>query len=108
MEKFVSFEKMSKKEQKKINSAQRRDWNGINPVTRVTSVKVTSTQLLCEASASVAVGVIVTSVFPTCGVYFCSTQPPYEPLKIYKVIVFNLANLAVIVTGAVVVCELLL
>ncbi|MCR5601292.1 MAG: hypothetical protein K6G33_11205 [Ruminococcus sp.] len=36
MEKFVSFEKMSKKEQKKINSAQRRDWNGINPVTRVT------------------------------------------------------------------------
>ena len=35
MQKFVSFEKMSKKEQKKLNSAQRRDWNGIDPVTRV-------------------------------------------------------------------------
>ena len=35
MQKFVSFEKMSKKEQKKLNSAQRRDWNGLNPVTRV-------------------------------------------------------------------------
>jgi len=35
MEKFIPFEKMSKKEQKKLNSAQRRDWNGIDPVTRV-------------------------------------------------------------------------
>lgn len=35
MEKFVSFEKMSKKEQKKLNAEKRRDWNGINPVSRV-------------------------------------------------------------------------
>ncbi len=35
MEKFVSYDKMSKKEQKKLNSVQRRDWNGLNPVTRV-------------------------------------------------------------------------
>lgn len=35
MDKFVSFNKMSKKEQKKINSEKRRDWNGLNPVTRV-------------------------------------------------------------------------
>lgn len=35
MEKFVPFEKMSKKEQKKINDSKRKDWNGLNPVTRV-------------------------------------------------------------------------
>ena len=35
MEKFTSFEKLSKKEQKKINAEKRRDWNGLNPVTRV-------------------------------------------------------------------------
>lgn len=35
MEKFISYEKMSKKDRKKIDSAKRRDWNGLNPVTRV-------------------------------------------------------------------------
>lgn len=35
MEKFVSYEKMSKKERRKIDSAKRRGWNGLNPVTRV-------------------------------------------------------------------------
>lgn len=35
MEKFVSYDKMSKKEQKKLNAEKRRDWNGLNPVTRV-------------------------------------------------------------------------
>ena len=35
MEKFVSFEKLSKNEQKKINSEKRRDGNGLNPVTRI-------------------------------------------------------------------------
>lgn len=35
MEKFVAFEKMSKKEQRKLNAEKRRDWNGMNPVTRV-------------------------------------------------------------------------
>lgn len=35
MEKFVPFEKLSKKEQKKLNSAKRNDWKGLNPVTRV-------------------------------------------------------------------------
>lgn len=33
--KFVPYEKMSKKERKKLDSAKRRDWNGVNPVTRV-------------------------------------------------------------------------
>lgn len=32
---FVSYDKMSKKERHKIDSAKRRDWNGLNPVTRV-------------------------------------------------------------------------
>lgn len=35
MEKFVSYDKLSKKEKKKLDSAQRRDWQGLNPVTRV-------------------------------------------------------------------------
>ncbi len=35
MEKFIPFEKLSKKEQKKLNAEKRRDWNGITPVTRV-------------------------------------------------------------------------
>lgn len=35
MENFVSYDKMSKKERRKIDSAKRRDWNGLNPVTRV-------------------------------------------------------------------------
>lgn len=35
MNRFVPYEKLSKKEKKRINSAKRRDWNGLNPVTRV-------------------------------------------------------------------------
>lgn len=35
MTRFTSFEKLSKKEQKKLNAEKRRDWNGLNPVTRV-------------------------------------------------------------------------
>lgn len=34
--KHVAFEKLSKKEQKRINNEKRNDWNGINPVTRIT------------------------------------------------------------------------
>ncbi|MBQ2898665.1 MAG: hypothetical protein IJE28_02840 [Oscillospiraceae bacterium] len=34
MEKFVPFEKLSKKKQRELNAMKRRDWNGINPVTR--------------------------------------------------------------------------
>ena len=35
MDKFVSYGKLSKKEQKKLSAEKRRDWNGFNPVTRV-------------------------------------------------------------------------
>ena len=35
MEKFVKYDKLSKKEKKKLDSAKRRDWQGLNPVTRV-------------------------------------------------------------------------
>ena len=35
MNKFVPYEKMSKKARKKLDAAKRRDWNGLNPVTRV-------------------------------------------------------------------------
>lgn len=39
MEKFVPYEKMSKKERRKIDIKSRRDWNGMNPVTRVAEKK---------------------------------------------------------------------
>ena len=34
MNHFVPLEKRSKKEQKAYHEMQRRDWNGVNPVTR--------------------------------------------------------------------------
>ena len=34
MEKYVPYEKLSKKEKRKIDAAARGSWNGINPVTR--------------------------------------------------------------------------
>ena len=34
MEKFVPYEKLSKKEKKKRDSAQRNTWGELNPVTR--------------------------------------------------------------------------
>jgi hypothetical protein len=35
MEKFIPYEKLSKKEQKRINLLKRNSWNNINPVTRI-------------------------------------------------------------------------
>ena len=37
MEKFIPFEKLSKKKQRKHNAGERRGWGVMNPVTRVTS-----------------------------------------------------------------------
>lgn len=34
MEKFVPFEKLSKKEKAKLNRARRKTWGDVNPVTR--------------------------------------------------------------------------
>ena len=34
MEKFVPYEKLSKKEKRKLNDARRGSWQGVNPVTR--------------------------------------------------------------------------
>lgn len=34
-DKFIPFEKMNKKQQKKINNAKRRTWGALNPVTRL-------------------------------------------------------------------------
>lgn len=33
--KFVPFEKMSKKDQKKLNTLKRRTWGALDPVTRI-------------------------------------------------------------------------
>ncbi|MBR5682192.1 MAG: hypothetical protein IKW96_02750 [Ruminococcus sp.] len=35
MDKFVSYDKMSKKEKKKIDSTKRGSWNGVDPATKV-------------------------------------------------------------------------
>lgn len=35
MEKFISFEKLSKKEQKKINNSKRNTWGAMNPAAKV-------------------------------------------------------------------------
>ncbi len=34
-EKFIPYNKLSKKQQKKINSSKRNTWGSLNPVTRV-------------------------------------------------------------------------
>ena len=34
MDRFIPLNKKSKKEQKKFHSMQRKDWNGLNPMTR--------------------------------------------------------------------------
>lgn len=33
--KFIPYEKLNKKERRRIDSEKRRDWAGINPVTRI-------------------------------------------------------------------------
>ena len=35
MKRFISTDKLSKKEQKKLNAVGRGSWGGVNPVTRV-------------------------------------------------------------------------
>lgn len=34
MEKFIAYEKLSKKKQREVNALKRGSWNGLNPVTR--------------------------------------------------------------------------
>ncbi|MBQ8780738.1 MAG: hypothetical protein IJZ72_03595 [Oscillospiraceae bacterium] len=34
MEKYTSYSKMSKKQQREYNKKQRKDWGGLSPVTR--------------------------------------------------------------------------
>lgn len=35
MEKFIAYEKLSKKEQKKLNAAKRGSWGLVKPITKV-------------------------------------------------------------------------
>lgn len=34
MEKFIAYEKLSKKKRRELDAAKRGSWNGVNPVTR--------------------------------------------------------------------------
>lgn len=34
MEKFIPFDKLSKKRKRELNAKRRKGWNGLNPVTR--------------------------------------------------------------------------
>lgn len=36
MTNYIPFEKLSKKEQKRLNAEKRGSWNGLNPTTRTT------------------------------------------------------------------------
>ena len=38
-ERFIPYEKLSKKEKKKIDSIRRGNWNGVDPVTKVVKSK---------------------------------------------------------------------
>lgn len=41
MERFVSYEKMSKKQQKIVNASKRGNWGNVKPITKVkTSAKI--------------------------------------------------------------------
>ena len=35
MNNYIPYEKLSKKEKKKLNAERRKDWNGVNPITRI-------------------------------------------------------------------------
>lgn len=35
MKKFIPYDKLSKKEKRRLDICKRRDWSGINPVTRI-------------------------------------------------------------------------
>ena len=39
MEKHISYEKLSKKEKRRVNARRRKSWNGTSPVTRRTQNK---------------------------------------------------------------------
>ena len=39
MEKHISYEKLSKKEKRRVNARKRKTWNGASPVTRRTENK---------------------------------------------------------------------
>ena len=39
MNNFVSFEKLSKKEQKRLNNLKRKTWDTVNPITNVVTGK---------------------------------------------------------------------
>ncbi len=38
-DKFVPYDKMSKKERKKLNAQKRKDWGNVNPTTRIEKSK---------------------------------------------------------------------
>ncbi len=40
MEKFIPYEKLSKKEKRKLDLSKRRDWHGVNPATRISDTDV--------------------------------------------------------------------
>ena len=39
MQKFISYEKLSKKRKKEIDRSKREDWGNINPITRIKESK---------------------------------------------------------------------
>ena len=44
MKNMIPFEKLSKKEQKRINNEKRADWHGVNPITKIVADKTKYTR----------------------------------------------------------------
>lgn len=44
MKNLIPFEKLSKKEQKRINNEKRANWHGVNPVTKIVEDKTKYTR----------------------------------------------------------------
>ena len=48
MEKFIPYEKLSKKEKRKIDQAKRQTWGELNPVTRKPANSKVSVKSVCD------------------------------------------------------------
>jgi len=71
MEKFIPYEKLSKKEKRKVDAAKRNTWGDLNPVTR----KPQSSKAYCRSKARRWKREI--SHEPTPGLFYCLYCPSY-------------------------------
>ncbi len=71
MEKFIPYEKLSKKEKRKVDAAKRSTWGDLNPVTR----KPQNSKAYCRNKTRSWKREI--SREPTPGLFYCLHSPSY-------------------------------